>query len=231
MGLLFKEKLLYPGKKNRSGQMRNNIILDFDGVIADSVEYSFMLTKKGLKKFGLEGIETLEDFRQMKEKRPYALFRKAQPGPLKALLMVSYARSELSKDFSPPLRRGVKRFLEEQKRKGKRLFIISNNFRSVIKRYLKSKGILHYFDHVSKSSLIKDKVAKAGRIMKKFHFSENDAVFITDTDEDIFEMSALKGIVTIGITGGFCNEDRLAESAPDYLAGSFSEISRIIDRL
>ncbi|HDP74242.1 MAG TPA: HAD family hydrolase [Candidatus Woesearchaeota archaeon] len=211
--------------------MRRNIILDFDGVIADSLEHSFMLTKKGLKKFNLEGIETLEEFRQLKQKSLNSLFRKHKPGLLQAIFMVNYAYSELRKDFSPPLRRGVKKFIDEEKSKGKRLFIISNNFRSVIRKYLKSKGILHYFSHISKASLLKDKVRKAEKIMKRFKFTPGQAVFITDTDEDVVEISSLKGIVVIGITGGFCNEDNLAESAPDYLVDSFAQISKIIDSL
>ncbi|MDK2850079.1 MAG: phosphoglycolate phosphatase [Candidatus Woesearchaeota archaeon] len=207
------------------------VLFDFDGVIADSLDYAFENLNRILKKFKVKEIKDIKEFRSMKNKTIMDFFKKYNPSIFKKLLVLIYSFKVFSKNFDPDLKYGIKSLVKELNKKGIKLIIISNNFKSVIKKVLKKHDILKYFNEINGSSLFHHKDERIRNILKKHKLKPNECVFITDGVDDIEYAQRIKGLKIIGVCDGFSTEEDIIYNNPEYFAKSTKELSEILNKI
>lgn len=208
------------------GEIRN-IIFDFDGVIANSLPETFENIKKISKRFNLKEIRTIQDFKELEHKSLLDLFKDQSQNSFKKNFLLFYSLIFFSRNFDPDLNKGIKELVIDLNNKGYNLFVLSNNFKIIIKKTLKKHGILNYFKGIQGFSF-KTKDYKFKSLEKRYKLDAEESVFITDTSDDICYMKNIKGIKLIGVSFGFSTKEQILNSKPDYIINSVDELRKIL---
>lgn len=195
-----------------------NIVLDFDGVIADTFDINWALSQEH------DETATLEDFLAHHDGNVFAEPRiKFKPE------QVHLFHSEYRKRVSPS---HLERASEPLKRLGEKyaLYVVSSTSEKAISDVLESAGLLTYFTRIMGVETHKSKVEKFRLLMKENGVTPDDTVFITDTLGDVREAHQV-GIRTIAETFGFHNRERLELGQPFKIVDSWDEIESVIQQL
>jgi len=196
--------------------MKKYLIFDFDGVLADTFDYSHQKIKMaGLGDTTVEQWKAHHDWNVFEtpavsfhwESRE--LFRKLYFEDV-CLCIPFFSKLELEKlsqDYT--------------------LFIISSNREYSIEKYL-CHHEMEYFTEVLGGDFHKSKVEKFKYIFNKYDFSKDDCYFITDTLWDILEGNEV-GVETIAVDFGFHERARLEKWSPYKIISSTQELNKILE--
>ncbi len=198
--------------------MIQNLIFDFDGVIADTFDINFALS------VDMDPSATREDFLAHHDgnvfEEPRIIFHPDR---------VHTFHSEYAKRVSPthmaqaiePLRRLAHAY---------KLYIISSNRESSIKEILAKANIENLFARVMGEETHKSKVEKFKILISDCGITPHNSIFITDTLGDIKEAHKV-GIRSIGVSFGFHDRDRLALGKPLKIVDSWQEIEDFLKEI
>jgi len=207
------------------------VLFDFDGVIVDSLNYAFENLNKILKKFKIKPLKDINEFKSLRKKTIMDLFKQKNPNFIKKIAILTYSFLVFSRNFDPPLKHGIKTLVEKLNKQGIDLIIVSNNFKTIIKRILKKHDILKYFKEIKGFSLTSHKDKRIRKILEKRKLKSQECIFITDGIDDLEYGNKIRGLIKIGICDGFSTEEDIIYNNPECYACSIRELSGLLNKI
>lgn len=202
--------------------MKKVIVFDFDGTIADTIPISIGILKKLATKYYDKSVdeELVEDLR---DKSIPEIFKQLDISIIKLPFIARKARKELNKEIASlkPIK-GIRNLLEQLKKEGQTLGIVSSNSKESITKFLESND-LEIFDFIYTNSRIFGKANSLKRLLRRNKWNTENAIYIGDEIRDI-EAARKAGIKIISVTWGVNSPDKLASYNPDFLVKSPSEL-------
>lgn len=183
------------------------ILFDFDGVIADSFQPAFEVSKiicpgltEDIYREGFEG--NINDWEKS------------------ANIHTEECRHDIDffTEYIPRMKKevrivpGIREAITELE-KNHTLIVISSTITSPIREFLEDHGLPNYFTQIMGNDVHKSKVEKIKMVFENYNIGSDDCVFITDTLGDMREASR-KDVGAIGVTWGFHESERLLRGKP-----------------
>lgn len=197
--------------------MKKTIIFDFDGVVADSFNIAFEVSK--MKRPTL----TLESYKdKWKTNIGKAVFTEPE-SEIEVNFHDEYAKKMQVLKLSPT----KKKVLEDLSEKY--IFhIISSTYTQTIKDFCETNNILQYFGDILGYDIETSKVKKFQTLFQKHNLDPKELIFITDTVGDIEEAREV-GIGTIvAVADGYQDKKVLETAHPTYLINSIANLEEVI---
>ena len=196
--------------------MLKSVIFDFDGVIHDTLQVVYPISRQ------IHGI-TLEEYKDLFNGNVYKhpmineensrLFLALQAESFRKLQIESHIREELLKI-----------------KDGFEMFIVSSNSEPILNEYFENNGIMHVFDRVLGIETHKSKEEKFRILMDEHGVGTENAIFVTDTLGDILEANRV-GIKCIAVDFGFHERERLEKGGPMKIISAFRHLLPELERL
>lgn len=194
------------------------VLMDFDGVIADTFDLCFGIVSKA------NPAETEDGFRQRFV---------GGDGPQGVVKLTSSAGIDFFKEYSDhileqPLANGMEDALEYIG-ENFTLILVTASISAPVKRYLKHHDLAKYFSAIFCDDVHTSKTEKIHIIHKHYKAEPSECVFVTDSLADIKEASAAE-VPSIGVTWGYHDEEMLQRGNlvtiidyPSQLKGAIEE--------
>lgn len=196
------------------------IIFDYDGVIADSLDYVISLYNDLSSKYGLPKLKNQEEFTELFDGNFFeGLKENGIDLKVSQELLPEMADQMAQNADKTPVFKGVKKVLEELSQNYK-LMIITSNLSRVIESALE-KNDIKVIEEVVGADKEKSKVRKIKRIEKKY--PESKIYYVGDTTGDIYE-GREAGVTTVAVSWGFHSGKKMNSSRPDYLVNKPEEL-------
>ncbi len=209
------------------------VIFDFDGVIADTLSFTFkeivknswlLSTKNKSEEKIIEKIresnyrKLMKDFKINWLKLPLILFlvKRAQ-----------YKLFEQIENFKPF--KNIKNVLNFIKKNNLKLFLVSSNIKKNIEKFLNHHQI-NYFDEIytPKNFFGKDRIFL--EILKKYQLKKDEVVYIGDELRDL-QAAKKAGIRFIGVSWGLAKESVFKENKGDFIVKNPQDIINVLKSL
>ncbi len=196
--------------------MKQVVIFDFDGTLADSIGLAIRLYNKHAEHFKVQPIALgeLAQLRKMAGQQGYIKTVKSKGVKLsKVPIMVLTIGREMRAHMNEvkPYD-GIVQALEELKADGYRLGVLTSNQEHLVREFLETHSYPLFDFIVSEKTLFgKDKALK--RIMKKFVLDRQEVIYVGDEPRDIIA-SGKAGVACIGVTWGLAGKDGLSKTSP-----------------
>ncbi len=194
------------------------ILFDFDGVIADSFQLSFEITKMIYPRL-------IEDaYRELFEGNIND-HRKQQN-----IYTAEYRHDvDFDAEYRPRMKNEVKIVPEVKEviielEKNYTLIVVSSTITSPIREFLEKHELASHFAWIMGNDVHKSKVEKIKMVFEKYGIGPKDCVFITDTLGDMREATRA-GVKSIGVTWGFHKPETLLRGEPFGLVEKPIELS------
>lgn len=196
------------------------IIFDFDGVLADSFNYMYMLNKMAMAKFSIDLSES--QYRDFFMGNIHAAFRDFIKDDGMYNKFSEVRQQNFDKYYSSvELFSGAIKFLDKIKEKFI-LTIASSGKRDRIIDLLKANDIENFFQIIAAGSdHSKDRMIN--EIMKELEFFPEKTIFISDTYGDLILAKKLN-LKAVGVSWGFQSSDKLSSASPDFIAKDFADL-------
>ena len=199
------------------------IIFDFDGTIADTYQAVVSITNGLSSEFGYRPLdqETLQLLKNLSSKE---IVKQSEISLFKISFLVRRVQKELGKQIKDlESISGMTEVLEELKRQGYTLGIITSNARDNVMAFLEKQGLDSLFDFVYSGATIFGKHRIINKVIKKYKLTKSEVVYVGDETRDI--RSAQKSdVAIIAVTWGFNSDKILSQHQPDFLAAKPSDI-------
>lgn len=186
------------------------VIFDFDGVLVNTLDFSFAIHK------ALNKDLTWERFKDFSNGN----FHDGIGNALKEGSYViptewdeHYDKNIINLTISDVLNNTVKNLSEDY-----RLAIVSSSGSNSIEKFLEKEGIREFFNDVWGSDVDRSKIVKINNLLSQYNISPEDTVFITDSLGDILEGNECK-VKSIGVTWGIHSEKNLEKGNPVAIIG------------
>ncbi|MFA5095596.1 MAG: HAD hydrolase-like protein [Candidatus Paceibacterota bacterium] len=184
------------------------VIFDFDGVLANTLEFSFKihkdingnLTWEKFQKFAMGDFH--EEMRRSVEKESHII-------PKNFYELYEKNLNEIG--INEVLRATV-----SELRNNHKLAIVSSTSSSYISNFLEKEKILSYFNDILGQDVHTSKIVKINTLLERYKIIPNYAVFITDSLGDILEGNECK-IKSIGVTWGIHGKETLKKGNPSAI--------------
>jgi phosphoglycolate phosphatase-like HAD superfamily hydrolase len=193
------------------------VILDFDGVIADT--FDFHLGKiNDLYEVGL----TAKEYFDIHDGNFHANTNEK----IASLDFTNYGRLVGEEQSGvPPFPYAIDSVRELSKMT--KLHLVTSGWEAQIFPFLRHHDIFQDFSSLKCADLSTSKHEKLEQILKSEISTPENFIFVTDTLGDLYESHAV-GIETIAVTFGFQDEERLKIGSPNFIAHSWPEVMCII---
>ncbi len=198
-------------------KMIKSVILDFDGVIHDTLKIAYSVAKIFYPDLTLKQYKNMFNGNIYSHKKVIKKFRAE-------FLTLQHEKYLLLK-----IEREIKKELLKLKKKYN-LYIISSNSESTLNLYFENNNIIHLFDEVLGYETHTSKEHKFNMILKKHKLKKNECIFVTDTLGDILEANKI-GIKTIAVDYGFHDRKRLEKGKPLKIISDFKGIEKVINSM
>lgn len=197
------------------------VMFDYDGVIADSLEYFIPDFGAACHEYGfaLEGHRAVETL--LEDNLYNAMGKRGMDQATIDRILTLYKTKAETHDVK--MFEGIGRALR-QIAEHNHVFVITSNISALVARALKTNGI-DYVHEVLGVDVEKSKVAKMKMLMARF--PGLDAYYVGDTSGDIIE-GRQAGARTIGVAWGWHGRARLAQSYPDFLVDSPGQLADLL---
>ena len=201
------------------------IIFDFDGVLADSFDTFYPLTRDNMKHIGLS--LTLDQYRNLFMGNAHQGFKEFIRDDKKYHMFMEFRNSNYDKyyydeHFKVRLFPEASNFLKKLS-KDYILTLASSGQKDNIVSLLKQNNIKNLFSLIIANSS-NSKVGMIKDILDKFTNVPEETFFITDTVGDI-KVAKKSGLKTIAVTWGFHSKKMLKSANPDFMAKSFVDLA------
>ena len=184
------------------------VIFDFDGVLADTLEFSFKIHKD------LNGNLTWEKFQDFSTGNFHEGMNKAVQDESYVIppnFYQFYEKNLLIISIQDIIRDTIFQLKENYI-----LSIVSSTDSIYISNFLKKEKILDYFSDILGTDVDRNKTVKINNLLKKYNILSKNAVFITDSLGDIIEANECK-IKSIGVTWGLHDKKDLERGKPNVI--------------
>jgi len=201
--------------------MQKFILFDFDGVIVDSFEPAFEVSKKACPhltadeyKRGFEG--NINDWKG-------AVSKHTEQCRTDIDFFTEYVPKMKDIGLVPGIKDVIKQLAESNT-----LIIVSSTITMPIKELMDRTGLAHYFTDILGNDIHKSKVEKIKMIFQKYQTTADNCVFITDTLGDLREAEKA-GVGAIAVSWGFHSHETLQRGAPMKIIDSPKNLLATID--
>src|SRR6056297_196912 len=205
--------------------MKDIIIFDYDGVIADSLDFVIDIYNDLAPKYSLGKIKDKKEFTEFFNGN---FFQGLKDNGIKPEISEKFLKDmtdQLAEHTEKtPFFDGIKETLEELAENYK-LMIITSNLSRVVKKNLDKKDITSIGEVVG-ADKEKSKVKKIEKVTKEN--PERAIYYVGDTVGDIYE-GRKAGVTTIGVTWGFHDKEKMESAEPDHLVGSLKELEILFE--
>ncbi|MGC8739230.1 MAG: HAD family hydrolase [Candidatus Hydrogenedens sp.] len=200
------------------------ILFDFDGVIADSFEIFFREFTSACTEMGFDRLNSKVAFLNLFEGNLLFNIVKAGFPPWKLRELFNRFQPRIAKaNDSVSVFDGIREMLAHLSAKYP-VYIISSNLTEAVQRFLVREKIDTIQD-VLGADVETSKVKKIKRVWKKH--PESIAYYIGDTSGDVYEGKEA-GAITIAVTWGWHEIERLIKAKPHYLVHSPEELEQLL---
>ncbi len=203
----------------------SNVIIDFDGTIADSLPVLLELFYSWSKRepFTNDEIETL---RSMSAKDVI----KAVGVPLwRAPSLLARGRKDFTKYIDKiEIFKDMPEVIAELHKRGHKLYLMSSNSQKNVDRYLQLHKIDKYFETVYGNAGLFRKVAAMRKITRQNHINRSECYSVGDETRDI-DAAKKAGLISIAVSWGFNSTKILTEHHPDHLISKPTELLKLVE--
>ncbi|QIZ71709.1 HAD-IA family hydrolase [Oxynema aestuarii] len=210
--------------------LRQTILFDFDGTLADTLEAIVEITNRLSGEFGYDTIraEEIAKLRNLTSKQ----IIKTSPIPISKLpFLLQMIKMELKHeiDHLKPIA-GMKDVLKTLKKQGFQIGILSSNSKENVRGFVEKHRWESLFDFIYSGATIfgKNKIIK--NFLRKENLSPSDIIYIGDETRDI-EAARKSNIKVIAVSWGFNSREVLAQRHPDVLVDSPEQLIEAIAQL
>ena len=210
--------------------MLKAIIFDFDGTVADTFDTIVGISNRLALEFGYKQAAP-EEIEQIKNLSSRQIIKQSGVSILKLPFVFKKIKNELNNEIYRlnPLP-GIREALEELKKQGYRLGIITSNDRDNVILFLQSNNLQELFDFIYSGATIFGKSRVINRFLKQAHLAPEEVIYVGDETRDI-EAAKRSNIKMIAVSWGFNSKTVLAEHNPDFLIHHPQELMQAIDTL
>jgi len=210
--------------------MIKGVIFDFDGVIANTLDFIFKEIINFSRHFNVKNLKEKQIIEKIRQSNYKDLFKKFQINWLKLPIILflikraQYRLFEQIDDIRPFPK--IKKLLNFLKKNQYLVFLVSSNIRKNIDRFLEINQ-LNVFDNIYTSNNFfgKDKIFL--EILKKYRLKKEEVVYIGDELRDL-QATKKAGIKFIGVSWGLARKKVFQENRADFIVKNPDEIIKII---
>ncbi|MCF6176345.1 MAG: HAD family hydrolase [Victivallaceae bacterium] len=193
------------------------LIFDYDGVIADSLEYNLEITNRACALAAPKARSaTVADLYELSSMSFDELARSigVEPGEVPAclveinrLLAIPNERTKLFDGMAEVIRKAAGQH---------RLAIVSHNTEIAIDHVLSMNSLRHYFSDILGTESPGDKTAQIIYLLEKYQVDGKQVYMVGDSVSDIIS-ARLAGVNSIAVSWGFQPIVRLKPALPDFI--------------
>jgi phosphoglycolate phosphatase len=202
------------------------VIFDFDGTIVDSGRLVFDLFNGFADKYNYKKVPERETdlIRSLSVKERF----KRLKVPVLKIPLLTMDVVKKYKEAIPALKASdeIKSVLQELKKSGLRLVLISANSKENIKTFLRLNQ-MEYFDEIITATRFLGRHLAINQYLKVAKIAKEDIIFVGDEHRDIVACQKSR-IKIISVTWGYDLETLLQQSNPDFIARKPTDIMKII---
>ncbi|MFO7030115.1 carotenoid oxygenase [Limnospira fusiformis CCALA 023] len=203
------------------------IIFDFDGTLADTLEVVISIINDLAEDFGYSPT-TASDLDKLQNLNYRQIIKLSNISLFKIPRLLRRVQKELQNNLgSISLFPGIPEALQDLKRQGCQLYIITSNSRNNVEFVLNRHGILGLFDDINSESTLFGKHRIINRLLKQQNIPKHQAVYVGDETRDITAAHKSK-IYSIAVTWGFNSANILAQYQPDLMINEPQDLPRTI---
>ncbi len=211
--------------------MRNNwtLILDFDGTIADTLPFTFSKVVEIVRQLKITDKTDQQVIEAIRSQPYHQLMRDFNISWLKLpwiLSVIKKAQYELlgQIDKVKPIA-GIKTTLNQLKKNGLQLGILSSNIKKTVERFL-TKNQLNMFDFVECESNLFGKDKAILTILRKHKLEKEKVVYIGDELRDVEACKKIT-VPVVAVTWGLNTRPILKKARPDFIINKPAELVKI----
>lgn len=204
--------------------MPRNLIFDFDGTLADTLDLAIEFGNANYKRFSKRPI-VKEEFRNLSMRE--ALKQIGLPLyrlPQFVVELKQYMKAELSKVELFP---GVVEFIRRMGQKHKNLFVMSSNSETNISKVLERHQIREQFSAIHSDSSIFGKSRVLSRMVSRHSLKIEDTLYVGDEVRD-YEACKKFGIEMAAVSWGWNSFERLRKAGIPKIASSIAELEAFV---
>lgn len=187
-----------------------NILFDFDGVMVNTFDACFRLTKKRYPTI------TEDDYRAHFEGNIYNVYR--HDTKENEEFFADYHKELINHSLDEVVAGAIRKLSMEFE-----LFIVSSSATNAIRSYLRKHKLDHVFSEILGFDVEPSKVIKIKSILHDYQIRPEQSMFVTDTLGDILEARAAS-VSTVAVTWGFHPPATLQKGDPYAIVNSPDEL-------
>ncbi|MGJ8724223.1 MAG: dihydroneopterin aldolase [Roseibacillus sp.] len=200
--------------------MIRNLILDWSGTLVDDFTATLVATNVVFEAHGKSAFSA-DDFRR-DFRLPYPEFyEEFLPEQSLADLEVLFKEAFFEAEHLVQPLEYTRKFLEDAKQKGLRLFVLSSMNEEALLRQAESFGLTHYFEGIYAGVL--DKREKMAEVTGKYALVSAETAYVGDMVHDIHAAQS-GGVVSVAVLSGYDPVERLAKAFPQVLLPHVGEL-------
>jgi len=230
-------KIKIQSYNSKSQRKVKAVFLDLDGVIIKSTfkvnEAKRCLVEK-LEKLGLDvsTISVADTFMDImaKAEKQVVESKKLDLEYLKKSMSAILDKFDIQALSRSELMDGAKSVINELRRRGFKLGLITNSGRVGVKMALEKFGLSHCFDVIVTRNDV-ERIKPSGESVQKalstLGYAPNEVAYVGDSWADV---AAAKnaGVMAIAIVGGISPKEKILQASPDVIISSLDELFEII---
>ncbi len=208
----------------------NNVIFDFDGVIADSHAYHFnRMVELARDNLGVTQDEkkVISEIRSKSYMELMKTFKISWTKLPLIYMMIRHAQEDMYNSIEKiKIFPGMKKVLLNLKNQGYNIAILSSNIEKSVRAFIEINGI-DVFNDIYCGTNILGKTAAIDSLLKKNGWDMDKSVYLGDEIRDV-EACRKLGIKIIGVSWGLQRPSALKKFGADYIAKTPPDIMKIV---
>ena len=203
--------------------MIKEVVFDFDGVIADSLDFVLAVTNRYFERWGKETL-TRESFRDQDLEQ---LYHSSRANFLEEIYLLFRIKSAIHRSLKEiPVHPHVVPVLDEISRKT-RLSLLTSNSKGNVLDFLKVHHIHNYFHRVEANFMMFNKGRGLISLIKSESLTPRDVIYVGDEPRDI-RAAKFAGVSPIVVDWGYSSRSLLAKFKPEKIVSTSDELKKAL---
>jgi len=210
--------------------MIKQVIFDFDGTLANTIDTIIEIANQYAEEFGYEQI-TKKNILNIQNLDSQKIIKTSNIPLVKIPILLHLVKNELHNNIDniQPIS-GLDEVVKNLKKMGFQLGIVSSNSPENINRFITNNNWNHLFEIVCCGTTIFGKAKILRKLLRTENISAEEVIYLGDETRDI-DAAKQVNIPAIAVTWGFNSRSVLAKHNPDFLIDRPDEIIDVISQL